>query len=167
MTSKVLYELLIRSYERFKYFSQTWNFTISKSTSVNQRKREHHGKIIFSFGKFQKMNDLSWRRKLRIVFEKKRILDPKISKKLTVQKWTHLQALNKELWAIYVFFTNLKFDDFQKHERKPTKMWTSWKNKFQPRKDPKNVTSDGHKWSLLLAQIVESFQMIISQKMRY
>ena len=37
MTSKVLCELLIRSYERFKYFSRTWNLTISKSTSVNQR----------------------------------------------------------------------------------------------------------------------------------
>ena len=35
MTSKVVYELLIRSYERFMYFSQTWNLTISKNTNVN------------------------------------------------------------------------------------------------------------------------------------
>ena len=56
MTSKVLYELLIRSYERFKYFSRTWNLTISKSTSVNQRKCEHHGKINFSREKTQKCN---------------------------------------------------------------------------------------------------------------
>ena len=55
MTSKVLYELLIRSYERFKYFSQIWNLTISKSTSVNQRKCEHYGNIYFSQEKIQKM----------------------------------------------------------------------------------------------------------------
>ena len=55
-------------------------------------------------------------------------------------------------------------DDFQKHERKPTKMWTSWKNKSQPRKDPKNVTSDGHKWPLLESQIEESFQKIFCRK---
>ena len=35
---------------------------------------------------------------------------------------TALTPLFKELWAIYVFFTNFKFDDFQKHERKPTKI---------------------------------------------
>ena len=51
-----------------------------------------------------------------------------------------------------------EIDDFHNHERKPTKMWTSWKNKFQPRKDPKNVTSNGHKWPLLQAQIEEKFQ---------
>ena len=50
MTSKFLYKLLIRSYARFKYF------TIFKSTSVNQREWEHHGKIIFSFEKIQKCN---------------------------------------------------------------------------------------------------------------
>jgi len=38
ITSNVLYELLITSYERFKYFSQTWNLTISKNTNVNKRK---------------------------------------------------------------------------------------------------------------------------------
>ena len=48
MTSKVLYELLIRSYERFKYFSQTWNLTIAKNTSVNQRKSKHHRKLNFN-----------------------------------------------------------------------------------------------------------------------
>ena len=32
--------------------------------------------------------------------------------------WTALTTLFKELWAIYVFFTNFKFNDFQKHQRK-------------------------------------------------
>ena len=45
MTSKVLYELLIRSYERFKYFSQTWNLTISKNTNV-YGKSKHYKKWI-------------------------------------------------------------------------------------------------------------------------
>ena len=35
-----------------------------------------------------------------------------------------LRALNKKLWAIYVFFTNLKLDDFQKLERKLPKIKT-------------------------------------------
>ena len=35
---------------------------------------------------------------------------------------TALTPLFKELWAIYIFFTNFKFDDFQKHQRKPTKI---------------------------------------------
>ena len=35
---------------------------------------------------------------------------------------SRLRALNKELWAIYVFFTNLKFDDCQKYKRKPAKI---------------------------------------------
>ena len=38
ITSKVLHELLIRSYEGFKYFSHTWNLTISKKNRVYQRK---------------------------------------------------------------------------------------------------------------------------------
>ena len=42
MTSKVLYELLIRSFERFKYFSQTSNLTIAKNTNLDQRKSKHH-----------------------------------------------------------------------------------------------------------------------------
>ena len=68
-----------------------------------------------------------------------------------------LRALAKELWEIQVFFTNLKFDDFQKHERKPTKMWTSWKNEFQPRKDPKNVTSKNELQTRLEA-LIHSFE---------
>ena len=55
MISKVLYELLLRSYERFKYFSQTLNFTISKNTNVNHRKPEHYEKLNFSHEKIQKM----------------------------------------------------------------------------------------------------------------
>ena len=35
---------------------------------------------------------------------------------------TALTPLFKELWAIYVFFTNLKFDDCQKHNRKSAKI---------------------------------------------
>ena len=54
---------------------------------------------------------------------------------------SRLRALNKELWTIYVFFTNLKFDDCQKYERKPAKILTTWKFEFRPRKDQKNVTS--------------------------
>ena len=113
LTSKFLYELLIRSYARFKYFSRTWNLTIFKSKSVNQRKCEHHGKIIFSCEKIQKMehpmvtNDLSLRCKLRNVFKK--IFVKKIW--FYVQKYeknwkskndlkSPLRALNKELWAI-------------------------------------------------------------------
>ena len=97
MTSKVLYELLIRSYERFKYFWQTWNLTISKSTSVNQWKCEHNGKINFS---------------------------SKRSKKCNIQKCTQVSSTSsyEELWAIHVFFTNLKFDNFQKQERKAGKI---------------------------------------------
>ena len=45
INSKVLYELLIRSYEWFKYFSQTWNLTISKNTYVNKRKSKHYEKL--------------------------------------------------------------------------------------------------------------------------
>ena len=44
ITSKVLYELLIRSYERFKDFAQTYNLTISKNASANHGKSEHHEK---------------------------------------------------------------------------------------------------------------------------
>ena len=82
MTSKVLYELLIKSYERFKYFSRTLNLSIFKSTSLNQRNCEHHEKINFSHEKIQKMwhpmvtNDLSSRRKLRKNFKKKIVDNP-------------------------------------------------------------------------------------------
>ena len=48
MTSKVLYELLIKSYERFMYFRQTWKFMISKNTNVNKRKSKHE-ELNFSF----------------------------------------------------------------------------------------------------------------------
>ena len=41
---------------------------------------------------------------------------PKMTSKI------RLKALNKELSAIFVFFTNLKFDDFQKIVRKPGKI---------------------------------------------
>ena len=61
MTSKVLYELLTRSYEQFKYFLQTWNLTISKTTKVNNRKSEHHKKKISSTKRFENVtseNDL-------------------------------------------------------------------------------------------------------------
>ena len=74
MTSKVLYELLIRSYEQFKYFSQTWNFTISKNTNVNHRKSEHYEKLNFNRKKIQKWNF------------KKRTQNP--SRSLNLQFWT-------------------------------------------------------------------------------
>ena len=50
---------------------------------------------------------------------------------------TALTPLFKELWAIYVCFTNLKFDDYQKHQRKPAKVQKSWRIEFQPRKGSK------------------------------
>ena len=96
MTSKVLYELLIRSYERFKYFSRTWNLTISKSTSVNQRKCGHHGKINFNREKTQKCN-IRWSQmtspwganwgKFKKKLSKKCGFREKNIKKLKVQKW--------------------------------------------------------------------------------
>ena len=73
--------------------------------------------------------DLSSRRKLRKVFKKKiyrkkGILWSKIWKNWKSKNGvkTALTPLFKELWAIYIFFTNFKFDDFQKHQRKPTKI---------------------------------------------
>ena len=56
MTSEVLYELLIRIYERFKYFLQTWNLTISKNTNVNNRISKHYEKINHNFKKVQNWN---------------------------------------------------------------------------------------------------------------
>ena len=94
MTSKVLYELLIRSYERFKYFSQTWNLTIAKNTNVNQRKSKNHEELNFNREKVQKY-EKNWKSKYDIK--------------------SRLRALNKELWAIYVFFTDLKFNACQIH----------------------------------------------------
>ena len=63
----------------------------------------------------------SFKKKL---YWKKGILGTKIFKKLNVQNdvKSRLRTLNKGLWAIYVFFTNLKFDDCQKHERKPAEI---------------------------------------------
>ena len=55
MTSKALYELLIRSYARFMYFRQTWKFTISKNTNVNNRKSKHYEELNFSRQKIQKI----------------------------------------------------------------------------------------------------------------
>ena len=45
MPSKVLYELLIRNYERFKYFSEAWNLMIAKNTSVKKQKSKPHEKL--------------------------------------------------------------------------------------------------------------------------
>ena len=73
--------------------------------------------------------DLSSRRKLRKVFkkkiiEKKGFYDQKYEKNWKSKNGvkTALTPLFKELWAIYVFFTNLKIWRFQKHERKPAKV---------------------------------------------
>ena len=38
MTSKVLYELLLTSYEQFLIFSQTWNLTLHKNANKDQPK---------------------------------------------------------------------------------------------------------------------------------
>ena len=55
MNSKILYELLVRSYKRLEYFLQTWNFMIAKNINVNQQKSKRHEKFNFSFEKIQKM----------------------------------------------------------------------------------------------------------------
>ena len=39
MTSASLYELLIKSSERFKFYSQTSNLTIPKNTTVNGKSK--------------------------------------------------------------------------------------------------------------------------------
>ena len=79
MTSNVLYEVLIRSYERFKYFSQTLNLTMAKNTNVNKQKSKHHK---------------NW------------ISTAKSSEYLNIQKNlnTRLVALNSKLRAFYVSF---------------------------------------------------------------
>ena len=51
---EVLIELLIRNYERFKYFSQTRNLALSKNTSVKHRKTKHHEKYNFGREKITK-----------------------------------------------------------------------------------------------------------------
>ena len=55
MASRVLYELSIRTYEEFKFFSQTWNFTLAKKIIVNDEKAKHHEKLNFTREKIQKM----------------------------------------------------------------------------------------------------------------
>ena len=83
MVSKRLYLHYVRSYERFMYFSQTWNLTIAKNTNVNQRKSKNHEELNFSREKVQKY-EKNWKSKNDFK--------------------SRLRALNKELWAIYVFF---------------------------------------------------------------
>ena len=58
------------------------------------------------------------------VIEKKGFYDQKYEKNWKSKNGvkTALTPLFKELWAIYVFFTNLKIWRFQKHERKPAKV---------------------------------------------
>ena len=51
MTSKVVKELLKRSYEWLKYFSQTWNLTIAKNTNGESK---NHKELNFSKGKTKK-----------------------------------------------------------------------------------------------------------------
>ena len=81
MDSKVLYELLIRSYERFKYFSEAWNWMIAKNTGVNQRKSKHHEKFEFQPPKYPK------------------ILTSKNNRK------TRLITLSSKSWAFFLFFS--------------------------------------------------------------
>ena len=65
------------------YFSQTWKFDDSKNTNVNQRKSKNHEELNFSREKVQKY-EKNWKSKNDFK--------------------SRLRALNKELWAIYVFF---------------------------------------------------------------
>ena len=165
ITLKVLYELLIRSYERFMYFRQTWKFTIFKNTSKQPKIKTYWRiefqpqndpknatwKTDFRSGNQQKImmvtKDLSSRRKLRKVFKKNFFEKIRFWVQKYEKNWkskndlkSPLRALNKELWAIYVFSSNLKVHDFQKHQRKQSKIKTLWRIEFQPQKDPKNAT---------------------------
>ena len=115
ITLKVVYELLITSYERFQYFSQTWNLTIAKKASVTSEnlkimknwistaeksKKCNIGKKIWNFKvDFCGGNQLKWWSektsprvenwgKLKKNILKKEILCSKIWKKLKVKKWT-------------------------------------------------------------------------------
>ena len=55
-TSKVLYELLLTSYEQFLIFSRTWNFSLPKTpTRTSQKLSNRHKKLNFS----QEMSNLS------------------------------------------------------------------------------------------------------------
>ena len=83
------------------YFPQTWNLTITKKTNVNKRKSKNHEEFNFSCEKYQKY-EKNWKSKNDLI--------------------SSLRAPDKELWAIYVLFTNLQFDNFQKHERKPARI---------------------------------------------
>ena len=64
LTSKVVKELLIRSYDRFMHFSPTWDLTITKNTSVNQQKFKQHEKMNFNREKNQKIKHLKKTSKL-------------------------------------------------------------------------------------------------------
>ena len=44
MISKVLYKLLIKSYERFGFFSRDLNLTIAKNINVNHQISKHQEK---------------------------------------------------------------------------------------------------------------------------
>ena len=66
------------------YFSQTWNLTIAKNTNVNEQKSKNYEELNFSREKVQKY-EKNWKSKNDFK--------------------SRLRALNKELWAIYVFFT--------------------------------------------------------------
>ena len=65
------------------YFSQTWNLTIAKNTNVNEQKSKNYEELNFSREKVQKY-EKNWKSKNDFK--------------------SRLRALNKELWAIYVFF---------------------------------------------------------------
>ena len=108
-----------------------WNFKVD-FRGGNQLKKMMFTKDLFS------------RRKLRKVFKKKIIEKKGFYVEKYEKNWkskngvkTAVTPLFKELWAIYVFFTNLKFDDYQKHQRKPAKVQKSWRIEFQPRKGSK------------------------------
>ena len=83
MTSKILYELWIKSYEQFKYFSQTWNLTISKNTSVNHRTLKHYEKSISSAKISKKCNF------------KKQTQNPSGSLNPQLQRFNHLRTIRK------------------------------------------------------------------------
>ena len=119
----------------FEIWPQKLSTTITSKVMSNLSLKIWNFKANFRSGNQLKITvvkkDLSSKCKLRrvlIFFSKNAILCSKIWKiwKSKNSVKTALTLLFKELWAIYVFFTNFKFDDFQKHLRKPTKIWTLW-----------------------------------------
>ena len=90
MTSKVLYELLLTSYEQFLIFSQTRNLNLHKDTNKDQPKTNQLSQKV----EFQ-LKKVKLKSKIRFYLQK---YQKKWKSKNDLK--SPLWALNKELWAI-------------------------------------------------------------------